>query len=214
MYARTVLQIELSTCSPADAHSDWVGLGGWDGRPLLQNGIASAGNVSGFFAWWEALNSSHDTFQVTAPLTVHTGDVVSMSTTYNKTAKTVTFSWHNQTTGKVVAIGPMASIETHDSVVLPTWEFYDGSTGEVIDERPEVGGVYDKIRNFGSQSWDQARVYANGSTSYSGIRSVPHLGPTMTNDAQTKTLVTPTGTTTEAFRDSWDQCGAVEAPPT
>lgn len=83
----------------------------------------------------------------------------------------------------------------------------------MIDERTEVGGQYDKIRDFGTQTWDQARVYVNGSSSYSGIRAVPHLGPTMTNDAETEILVSPAGTTTESFYDSWEQCGTVEPPP-
>lgn len=212
-YARTTIQSENNSCSPDDAHADWVGLGGWGSSQLLQNGVGSAGNVTGFFAWWEAIDGTDDTHQVRESMALSAGDVVSMSTTYNPSAETVTFSWHNQTTGQLATVGPMFSIPVGGGVMIFTSRFFDGTKAEAIDERTEVGGNYDKIRDFGTQTWDQARVYSNGSSSYSGMRTVPHIGPTMTNEAQTQTLVSVTGDTTEAFHDTWQQCGSVEPAP-
>jgi hypothetical protein len=213
-YARTVPQTEFNTCSPTDGHVAWVGLGAWGGSgKLLQNGLATAGDLpqGTVQAFYQAIlpgGGSGYIVDSDAVGKIHIGDTVSMSTTYNQTAQTFSFSWHDQSTGKVYPRGPFPSIGGH-----PASAYYDGGYAEVIDERTLVGQL-DKMRNFGVQRWDQARVYSNGSSSYIGIRAAPHhVGPTMTSVDKQHTLVSVTGDTTEAFHDTWDQCGKVEPPP-
>jgi hypothetical protein len=189
-----------------DAHSTWVGLGGWyTNNRLLQNGTDDNGPLNKPYAWWEAIDPYFDTKeQVEYNLTVSPGASVNMSTTYTPGGNgSVSFAWHNNNTGKVATVGPLTSIAG-----APTRYYYDGSSAEVIDERPTLSdGLLASLRNYSPTHWGNAKVWASN-LSGAAIRNVEHFGVDMYDTQGTQLAhVYGSGLSSLEFIDYWNHCG-------
>jgi hypothetical protein len=113
----------------------------------------------------------------------------------------IQFGFNNLTTG---INSPSAIIHTFAG--LPASSFYNGSSGETIDERYSVSGVPQQMRRYGTTFWSNARIYQNGSTAYTAIRSTTHTGVTMMQAGVNLSSPDGTGYPADAFRDDWHGC--------
>lgn len=216
VYGHTYVPTMTATCS-SDAHSAWVGLGGWTSPStnLAQNGVEDDGTK--LFVWYEMIypNGGLDTKQT--PITmysgIHRGDQIAFSTQYiapnGTTGGHFSFYVHDYATGEVE--DPLV----YSYAGYPAPYFYSGDTAEAIDERTMFGAYYDALRNFGVQDWvDSSDIRTSGATL--NLRSEPgHFWVDMDNSAQNQILANSrieAGSTSKEFQDEWDWCGAKELP--
>jgi len=110
----------------------------------------------------------------------------------------------NVTTGRVV-------ITTQATILgRPTSNFYDGSTGEVIDERGQISGAPTTLRNFTSDFWTAAQVRQNFGSQVP-IRSTTHDGIIMHSSINgiTYAQAGSPAPNNSSFTDNWLTCGSV-----
>lgn len=172
---------------PHDAHSTWVGLGGYGlTRNLMQNGVGSDWtNSSKPYAWWEILSPSTNSVLdpvvlSTKKFPVATNNDIVVSTQYLASKKQAKFFFQNKTRGHtwqttVTVTGHLDSstsgIPGHIS------RYYDGASAEAIDERPIDACYWTYNRQHTPVQWEYVRVGNTTSTSAgntSTIRSVAH----------------------------------------
>lgn len=145
-------------CGASDDHVDWVGLGGTNSHGLLQNGIADDTSIANSWNWWyqgitdpsSGLNYSTGILYIDG--SNHYGDEVHLSTSYS--GNTVTFLWHDLTTGKVQSL-PTNSVGPYGAS-----EYYSGTSAEGITERPKINGSWSPLRMWdsGDIQWSSVKV--------------------------------------------------------
>jgi hypothetical protein len=120
----------------------------------------------GAWAWDELITSGYDSHVIQTAAGVSNGDVINISTEYFAPGTAnggsnggIQFGFNNLTTG----INSSSAI-IHSMGGLPASSFYNGSSGETIDERYSVSGVPQQMRRYGTTFWSNARIYQNGST--------------------------------------------------
>lgn len=217
-----------SYCAGSDpsAHSMWVGLGGTSkGHPLLQNGTAQEGTLGSDVAWYEALDSAHDTHQVNlSSFSVSSGNSLVIHTQYFPGASPkVTWYWHNLSTGAAT------SVSANDSNIAGNIDsYYDGTSGEVIDERPtyfssssSTTGYFTQMRHHSVMDWRSAVIAINNGSTHA-VRDTNHTFVTMRDNAAdtlhpdpNQTILErpslPSGSASSAFNDNWTSCGFTQS---
>jgi hypothetical protein len=213
----------VAGCSSASGYSIWSGLGGWnvDNRPswgLLQAGVDNIGGSgpNNNYAFWEALNQNEDQTipeQVIKNFAVRPGDQMQSVTYYSRSDKTVSFQLYNLTTGKLVTLGPWKTIvDDTGSTRGPTADFYDGSSAELIAERPSVGDTPINLRvpeHHASEFTDtEISDTAEGDPfpgySYPGWESLTMVGSTTLSEPTRFPYDTSTGST--GWTNTWAAC--------
>ncbi len=186
-----------------DGYTNWVGIGGVGlDHGLLQNGFWSSHQTGSSNLFYEAIITGTTSLDTTpVPLQVanmNRYDLFNISTTYSQAAKTVTFGWHDLTTGAVASFGPYDGFYVNGTrYALSFW--YDPSTGEAIDEHQ-----YAHMRNFGTDVWSNVQVRTNGG-SLQLIRNVAHYGAYSTNGS-TGFAYVGSGGGGGSFNDIWNSC--------
>jgi hypothetical protein len=132
-----------SSCPAKSAYTIWSGLGGnGEDSELLQAGVDNLDGTgpNDDYGFWEALSNNPATTlteQVVTNFPVSAGDQVQAVTYYSRPDITVTFQLYNITKNKLVTLGPWHAIVDQSGDVQGTAdEYYDGSTAELIAERP------------------------------------------------------------------------------
>jgi hypothetical protein len=134
-----------ASCPTMSGYTIWSGLGGYNSGTnggLLQAGVDNLGGTgpNSDYAWWEALNNNPATTlpeQVITNFPVSAGDQVQSVTYYSRPDITVSFQLYNVTKNKLVTLGPWHAIVDQNGDVQGTADsYYDGSTAELIAERP------------------------------------------------------------------------------
>jgi hypothetical protein len=211
-----------ATCPSTSGYTIWSGLGGWgaDVRPvwgLLQAGVDNVGGSgpNTDYAWWEALNQNDDQTlpeQVITNMKVSAGNQVQAATYYNPTDKTVSFQIYNITTNKLVTLGPWTTIiDNTQHVKGLASDFYDGSSGDIIAERPSVNDEYVDLRRPTagySQFLDAELGYDSDGDPYPGYQYANWQPIVMRSDAGTD-LSVPAGFPTKgtpAWKNTWKAC--------
>jgi hypothetical protein len=215
--------------SSPSSHSMWVGIGGANGlNRLLQNGTSSDGTIDQDHFWFEVVADAHDTYMWKInysdtvngiQATVKKNDVLDISTSYDPVAKTVRFSFRNNTTGYFKQIGPTTHFPDHNGVDFNVAGAYDGQSAEVVDERETnfTTNQYDQLRQFSQMHWTSVTTYV-ASGAKAGIRDYSNTGYIMAehgSNVATNELarVSGTGLPTNAVNTTWERCGAVEKVP-
>lgn len=198
-----------AVCPGSSDHAAWVGLGGYGGYPLLQNGTEDGpGSLNYITIWWEAFDRfGTDSGSITMQGLPSPGDNVNMATTYTPATSTyqatVAFGWHDVSAGWVQNSGKMTVIGTS-----PVTAYWDGSSAEAIDERAgrSGGGLY-YLRKWdsGDVLWSNALVRFVGGSGQYGIRTVPHDGVNMYTNFMLADI--PSAGSGTSFQAHWDSCG-------
>jgi hypothetical protein len=206
-------------CPTASGYTIWSGIGGWFTTApvwgLLQAGVDNIGgsgpNVD--YAFWEALNQNEDQTlpeQHITNLKVSARDQVQSMTYYNPIDKTVSFQIYNLTTNKLATLGPWSTIiDTTGHVKGLASDYYDGSTAELIAERPSVDGNYLNLRQPQtgySQFLDAELGYDSDGDPFPGYEYVGWQPVKMRSD---KDLSVPTGFPTSGatmWQNTWKAC--------
>lgn len=138
----------------------WVGIGGVKTSSLIQDGTGIDTNGS-YYAWYEYLDSTGGGITVTKmpSVTVHAGDRIHNYLVHQTAGSgQTTFYVADNTTG------------TSQSVIVNlSSAYYDGSTAEWIDERPQLQAnpvVFAPLANFGTVNWTNAQAQKSTGTWY------------------------------------------------
>lgn len=200
-YGTTKYTVGTPCAAQPDSFTQWVGIGGWYSGRLLQNGFW-ADHSNGHYAFWEALNNSisADTHTVPVSLNANIGDTVNLATVWN--GSSVHFGFHDVTTGA------MQSLDYSTILNRPASDFYDGSTGETIDERGTINNQYTTLRDYGTDYWTNAQVAQNHGA-LTPIRDGAHSGVVMSDHNITYSSAGLPAPTASSFTDTWDSCGVV-----
>lgn len=134
---------ELSDSAPDSYESSWVGLGGFSSGSLIQSGTVLYGNS--YAAWVEWLgNDGSGVPMVEVPsVTIDPGDTFDVEVYYDTTAQKAYFILDNQTNGNY----QIAYVQ------LDSDTYFDGTSAEWIDERPEVDGELASLADYGNNFW-------------------------------------------------------------
>ncbi|HEV2891725.1 MAG TPA: G1 family glutamic endopeptidase [Frankiaceae bacterium] len=189
------------TCTDPEDELLWAGLRGYGTQSLIQAGVdLNKGNP---FAWLEYISPASDTGVVAmsalrsdAPA-FSTGDAAYAYVDYDVSKSWAHFTVRNSTTGA-----------TSTYVKALGREFYDSTSAEFIDERPQdlqTRLPYKLSRhsyaNFSyAQGLDQNNVWRGGQT-------VPNVQLNMVSKTGVTINKTSGWTSTHAFRTSWITCG-------
>jgi hypothetical protein len=209
----------VAECPTRSAYSIWSGLGAFDAADrahwgLLQTGVDNLGGngPNDDFAWWEALNQNPARTlptQVITNLDVSAADTVQAVTHYDPAEHSITFQIFDLTTNKLVTLGPWTKIVDRTGTVRAADDFYDGSSVELIAERPTADGHMVNLRKpspaFGE--FLDAEL-ADGRDLFPGYESSSWKPITMVGDGGT-VLSEPAGfpaSGTSAWKNSWLAC--------
>jgi hypothetical protein len=138
-----------TSCSSDAVASSWVGLGGWNYGGLIQAGTDAytSGKTS---VWYEWIAGSFDESAYFPEMYVNPGDYIGVLVEYKVSTETATYVTYDQNTG------------VFRSVVMPGMpsQFYDGSTGDFMDERPtsRATGKILPLLNFSTHMYYYAEV--------------------------------------------------------
>lgn len=169
----------------------WAGLGGRYSDELLQVGSYTRFDNDNGQAFWEALHNGSDSGVRNMELTIRNQDLLRPDVYYNSSNGTVRFSVYNQTTGFTTALVETSSINNY-----PASSFYDGSSAELIHERP-MGGRFDGQAapggnitggKFGLREWQDSgagvssAVVARAGQAAQYYGNLPHVSVAMTTD--------------------------------
>lgn len=163
-----------TTCS-GSAETSWVGLGGLNEKRLLQAGVFSprAGdpNASAPYPFWEAISpTADDGAQRLASFAVNPGDQIRTRVQYTPSNGTLDVYVYDLASG----------MYNPTRLYFRDGTYYDGSTGEYIDERPSYFNASVPLRNFVSDLWTGAVATPTGGT-FQPFGNLPHQGIVMQN---------------------------------
>jgi Peptidase A4 family len=184
VYASARVPTFAASCSGRNDLSLWVGVGGVNSTGLIQNGYTTtASALQGMAPWWELFDNGNPVPATHTVMlgydSVPAGDLVRSDTYYQ--GSQVNFNWSDLTTGvtpgQVIVKGVSSGGTTY-----PVSDYYNGSTAEVIDERPTYNGSLEQLRNYGEAGWKDAYVAPAGG-SFAGINAGSHYGMKMINSA-------------------------------
>jgi len=135
-------------CSPSDV-SSWVGLGGDGNVGLIQDGVSMESGYNPI-PWyeWVGPNNTGVAEQEMPGVTVHQGDSMEAYVEPGSTSGSWIFGLVDFTTNTSNAV-----------TVTNIGSYYNGTTAEFIDERPEVNNQYSALLNYSSDTWTSANVH-------------------------------------------------------
>jgi hypothetical protein len=145
-----VANANINTTSGASADATWVGIGGVSSHDLIQAGTEAVPTIRGgmdYQAWYELLPGAAQI----VPLTVHTGDAMSVSVAQDSNASGLwTISFTDTTTGQSYS----TTVNYASSL----------SSAEWIEEMPAGVGTSIALDNFGSINFTGGSAVQNGNS--------------------------------------------------
>lgn len=158
--------VARTSCKSSAIASAWVGLGGSNPQyaGLVQAGTDAFTNGA-TAAWYEWIAGSYDGQAYFPEIYVYPGDHVAVAVEYQLATETATFAIFDANTG------------VYRSVLMPGLppQFYDGSSGDFIIERPGGATGYYPLLNFGSTAFYNARVKNSTSQSWVWLGEPNHV---------------------------------------
>jgi hypothetical protein len=213
-----------ASCPERSAYSIWSGLGGnnTDTRStwgLLQAGVSNQGGIgpNDDYGWWEVLNQNPAKSlgeQIITTFHVSAGDQVQAVTYYNRPDRSVSFQLYNLTTNQLVTLGPWRTIEDQNGTIAGSAdEYYDGTSGEMIVERPLHSGSPVDLRKPSagySKFLDSALGNDDNGDPYPGYQ-FPNwrrldMQAKKTNDLLTSVSGFPTKAGDQGWTNTWYSC--------
>lgn len=152
--------------------------------------------------------------QIIPNFPISAGDQVQAITYYNCPDRTVSFQLYNLTTNQLVTLGPWYGIFDQAGVMRGTAdEYYDGSTGEMIVERPLHNGSPVDLREPStkySKFLDSALGNDDNGDPYPGWQ-FPNwrrldMKATKTNDLLSAVSGFPTKAGNQGWTNTWFSC--------
>lgn len=143
-----------------NAESSWVGLGGVNTYSLSQAGTAM-NEKDAYDAFFECLNQNYDMirfFNSPSSIQISPGDTIYTYISYQSSNNLFNYYVADNTTGKA-AQGLITPVSDSGGV---TFNCYDGSTAEWIDENPNVSPHY--LSDFGTVNWSGCEAETNSQT--------------------------------------------------
>jgi hypothetical protein len=141
-----------TSCKSNAILSSWVGLGGFEPEVyggFIQDGTDAYTNGS-TDVWYEMYSGLKNKNGYFPEMYVNPGDYIGFLVEYSTSTSTASFITYDQNTG------------VYRSVVIPETGigYYDGSSGDFIEERPGVAGTenYYPLLNFGTSQFYYAEV--------------------------------------------------------
>jgi hypothetical protein len=124
------------------------------------------------YAWWEIIQN--DTYYtnimpVSGRSFATPGDDVNISTTYNPSDGSVTFTWFNYITGGAITPVHFANVIWSNHHPGQVSDAYDGSTAEFIDERVTVNGAVTPLLHHTDHQWQHAEIKVGATTVAAGV---------------------------------------------
>src|SRR6266852_5885476 len=126
-------------------------------------------------------------------LDLSAGNKILTQVSYEAANNQADFSVLNLTTGQG---------RTSTESLNGTW--YDGSTGDFIDERP-FNGTFEHLQNFGQVGWNLSQVQVGSTGSWSNLGAESHVRTTMV-EASTTLAHASDLSDPNSFTDNWDAC--------
>lgn len=218
-----------AACPTASGYSIWSGLGGFvNGRSkwgLLQ---AGADNIGGNgpnddYPFWEALNQNNAQTlpeQIITNFKLSPGNKVQAVTYYRPSDHTVAFQFYNLTTNKLTELGPWKAISAQDGTPLGiTDDYYDGTTAELIAERPSVGGKPINLRQPSAPRGQAHRSVFNSTAigndndgdaypgaAFPGWESLTMVGATNNVLSEPTGFPTDPNASSTGWNNTWEHC--------
>ena len=158
-------------CAGPTDEVTWVGLGGVNGG-LIQAGTRLYSNTTPY-AWWEYVGPNNNGgVSIQQMGNVAAGDDIAALVSWSPDHNTAYFELTDNGTYLI-----------NFGVVLGSY-YYDGSTAEFINERPQYCpyGCYKTLSNFVQTNFTQARVYLSGSTTAFPFTAQPYEGAIASSD--------------------------------
>lgn len=190
------------TCNCAGPTDEvtWVGLGGVNGG-LIQAGTRLYSNTTPY-AWWEYVGSDNSGVSIQQMGNVAAGDDIAALVNWSPNHGSASFELTDNGT-YLINFG-----------MLLGSQYYDGSTAEFINERPQycLGGCYKTLSNFVRTNFTQARVFVSGSSGAIAFTSEPYEAAVASSDGafyappcstSTKLLMYPENPSGENFDLVW-----------
>jgi Peptidase A4 family len=180
-----------ASCKSNAIFSSWVGLGGAPNGGLIQAGTDAFTNGT-TAVWYEWLAGGFDESAYFPEMYVYPGDYIGFLVEYNVGTETASFITYDQNTG------------IYRAAVMPGLpkQFYDGSYGDFIHERPWSGTGYYPLLNFGASAfyYSEVRTAAGnwvwlGEANYKRVRMFSN-----------QLLAAPVGNTINSFTDYYYAC--------
>lgn len=188
------------SCKSNAILSSWVGLGGdheqYSGFIQAGTDAYTNGTTAQWIEYW-AGNWHEATYF--PEMYVYPGDYIGLNVSYNVSTETATFEVYDQNTG------------IFRSVVIPGLglQFYDGSSGDFIDERPAGETGYYPLLNFGQHQMLFAQV-RNAAGNWAWLGETNNVREQMWSGGGIrlgKLLATPPGLdSVNAFTDKYYAC--------
>jgi hypothetical protein len=219
-----------AACPTGSGYTIWSGLGGWNARSrtswgLLQTGVDNLGGngPNDDYAWWEALNQYNSQTlpeQIITNFKVSPGDDVQAVTYYRPSDHSVAFQLYNITTNQLAQLGPWTGIQDQNGQPQGTADdYYDGSSAEMIAERPTYNNSYVNLRQPGpaggqahaSVFTDSAIGNDNDGDAYPGAAFPDWNSITMSGDTG-NVVSDPSGFPTDpstypaGWTNTWENC--------
>lgn len=210
-----------ATCSSSAEGSDWVGLGGVNNESgyqrLIQTGVATTGNNSitqGFYEYLTAQNGQKTSgvneifYGGSSGADIPSGDTVQAQVVYKPgSPASATFTVNDLTEG--FGYYPI----TLSPVDGPDGTFFDGTTAEWIDERPQVNGAYSNLRQWYNKNivWvskDSSNNEATdeAGTSYSATEQTTSHYPNMVTASGDELTLPLSVHGPESWTNYWNKC--------
>lgn len=176
--------------------SSWVGLGGVNSGALIQDGTQM--NAGQYSAWYEYLgNGGAGVPEINFDnISVNPGDEIYAYTSYDASTGNAYFFVEDETDGT-----------SQSTTVNLGSDYYDGSTAEWINERPEVGGSLAQLANYGSQTWTGAEAFDVTSNAYDDLGNVSNCAIDMCSSSGQLLSCAGSLQSPTSFTDTWCASG-------
>lgn len=141
-------QPSMGSGSPANSYEcSWVGLGGVNTRSLIQAGTGMDNYTNTYYAWYEYIDYSGtdpNNGMKKISLPIHPNDRIHIEVSHDSSSLYTQFNFANYTTG----------VYANPYIPQLSNNFFDSSTAEWIDERPQYGtNAYYPLMNYGTINW-------------------------------------------------------------
>lgn len=152
----------VNNCTSTSGHSTWVGLGGYNGRPLMQVGTDFVVNhLNNDYAFWETVGGPGTVpEQVISGFSVQGGQGYTPEVSYNGSNHVATFRI-TDTNGHTQ--GYALQGWTINGEFYPASFWYYGDPAEAVEERTYYGFLPQFTKTTGATDWGNIQV--NGQTS-------------------------------------------------
>jgi len=191
-----------SYCSGYNSEAQWTGLGGFNSKQLVQDGVEvpssytslCSSKSSGYCAWYEYLNSSNSNPpHILSKVDVNAGDSIHLYTSYSTSNGEIDFYVADNTTGTGQSLLITGVGSSYD----------DGSTGDFIGAERLAGNGLKHFSQF-----DTSNGYAeNKSGSWTTISSAQYpTKATLTNGSDTLAITGGLNSSGTGFSMTWNAC--------